>query len=194
VFLARTIGAFPEYLSHREPANVGVMKNALTNIVLPALASLAGFCSPALAAGSATGQFNVTATVLAACSVSATDLIFGSYSASTATPTDISNSMSITCTNALPYTVALDGGTTAASVAARTMTDSATPTAHLLKYFLYSNSSRTTLWGDGTSGTSTIGGTGTGATATLNVYGRIPAGQFLNAGSYSDKITITISY
>src|ERR1700760_202956 len=112
------------------------MKNIFAKSIVLLMPALLAFSAPASAAGSATGQFNVTATVLAACSVSATDLVFGSYTASTATPTTTSNTMSITCTNGLPYTVALDGGLTAGNVAARTMTDGATPTAHLLKYFL----------------------------------------------------------
>ena len=156
-----------------------------------AIFSLALNAAPAFALASSSGQFNVTATVLSACSVSSTDLVFGNYSASAASPTYVSNTVSITCTNNLPYTVALDGGQTAGNVAARTLTDGA---SHYLKYFLYTASNHATLWGDGTSGTSTVGGTGTGSGQTLSVYGAIPAAQYVNAGSYTDKVTVTVNY
>jgi spore coat protein U-like protein len=156
-----------------------------------AVALLCGTASGPAAAGSAGAQFNVTTTVLSACSVSATDLTFGNYAASSASPTDASNTLSVTCTSALPYTVALDGGTTAGSVAARKMSDGA---SHTLNYFLYTGSNHTTLWGDGNTGTSTVGGTGSGSTQNLTVYGRIPNGQFVTAGSYTDRVTVTVSY
>ena len=156
-------------------------------LLVPALLGAA----PAFASGSASGQFNVTATVLSACSVTAADLLFGNYSASAATPDDVSSALSITCTSGLPYTVALDGGTTAANVAARTMTDGA---SHSLKYFLYTNTGRTTLWGDATAGTATVAGTGSGSAQGLTVYGRVNAGQYVVGGSCSDKVTVTINY
>jgi len=158
-------------------------------LALPAL--LAGLSGAAFAAGSTSSQFNVTATVMSACTLAATDLAFGNYSASAATPTDVSNNLTLTCTSGLPYTISLDGGTTSANVAARNMTDGA---SHSLKYFLYTTAARTTLWGDGTVGTSTLAGTGNGASQSLSVYGRIPGAQFVAAGAYSDRITVTVNY
>ncbi len=164
--------------------------SAIHLATLPALL-LGGLTGSAVAAGSSSGQFNVTATVMSACSLATTDMAFGNYTASSATAMDISNTLNLTCTNGLPYTVSLDGGTTSASVAGRHMTDGA---SHNLSYFLYTSTARTTLWGDGTGGTSTVAGTGNGAAQTLSVYGRIPAAQFLSAGSYADRITVTINY
>src|SRR5882757_496908 len=112
---------------------------------------LAGVTSSACMAGTATAQFNVTATVLNNCAVSANDLTFGNYSASSGSALTASTSLSVTCTTSLPYTVALDGGTTTSSAAARAMTDGS---AHNLTYALYTTSGYVTLWGDGTGGTS----------------------------------------
>lgn len=142
-------------------------------------------------AGTATGTFNVTATVLNNCALTTADLAFGNYNATTATPTTSSTTLGVTCTSALPYTVALDGGNTTASVAARAMTDGA---GHNLTYGLYTTSAYSTIWGDGTGTTTTQAGTGTGSAQSLSVYGRIPAGQYVKAGSYSDRITVTVAY
>jgi spore coat protein U-like protein len=145
---------------------------------------------PALA-GTATTTFNVTATVLSNCSVSATDLLFGNYSASSATPLTVNSTVSVTCTNGSAYTVALDGGTHTGNVAARSMTDGAT---HSLLYALYTANTYASIWGDGTASTLTVGGTGNGAAQPLTVFGRVAAAQFVTAGAYSDRITVTVSY
>jgi len=63
----------------------------------------------------------------------------------------------------------------------------------VLKYALYSNSARTTNWGN-TVGTDTVSWTGTGSTQSLTVYGQIPGGQSPKPGSYLDTITATITY
>ena len=148
------------------------------------------FATPAFA-GSATGTFNVTATVLNNCSLSTSDLAFGNYSATSATPNTASTSLAVTCTSALPYTVALDGGNTAANVSARTMSDGS---GHTLSYGLYTTGTYATIWGDGTGTTSTQAGTGNGSAQSLTVYGKIPAGQYVKSGSYTDRITVTVAY
>jgi spore coat protein U-like protein len=147
-------------------------------------------CSPVWAAA-VQAQFNVTATVLNSCAVSASDLAFGTYTAGSGSPLTASTTLLVTCTTSLPYTIALDGGTNTASVAARAMTDGA---SHNLSYGLYTSSAYTTLWGDGSGGTSTVAGNGSGSAQSVTVYGRIPAAQFVVAGSYSDRITVTVTY
>jgi spore coat protein U-like protein len=79
--------------------------------------------------------------------------------------------------------------------------------ANLLNYNLYTTSARTTIWGNGSGGTSTVGGSFTLGNCTLlllcsdetesrnhTAYGRIPASQNVPAGSYSDTITVTVNY
>lgn len=140
--------------------------------------------------GQVTTNFDVTATVLDDCSVTATDLAFGNYSASTGAPVDATSTIQVTCTPGSAYTVLLDGGTTAADVTARAMTDG----THNLLYGLYTTSGRTTVWGDGTGGTATQSGSGNGSAQSLTVYGRIPAGQFVAGGSYRDTIGVTVNF
>ena len=145
--------------------------------------------APAMATSSS-GQFNTSATVVNNCSVSAADLAFGNYTASSGAALTANTTLSVTCTNAVPYTVALDGGATG-QPAARAMNDGSSNT---LNYALYTTSAHTTLFGDGTSATATLAGTGNGANQSLTVYGQIPASQFVASGSYSDRITVTVAY
>jgi spore coat protein U-like protein len=135
-----------------------------------------------------TTSFSVTATVQAACSLSATNLAFGTYSGSLINST---STVSVTCTNTTNYNVGLNGGTaTGATVTNRSMTG---PASSLLAYKLLSNAARTINWGN-TVGSDTVAGTGSGATQMLTVYGQLPANQFVQPGSYEDTITATITY
>jgi spore coat protein U-like protein len=162
------------------------MRRALFLLVL--LSSL-GVANTARAQTS-TSTFSVTATVLASCSVvGGVPLAFG-----VVTPgvqRDGSVLISAVCTVGTPYTLALDAGTgTGATVASRRMTSG----GDTLTYTLYQDASRTTLWGDGTAGTSTRSSTGTGLAQSFTVYGRVPSSAAAAVGSYSDTITVTATY
>ncbi len=64
-----------------------------------------------------------------------------------------------------------------------------------LTYNLYLDAGLNTIWGDGTGGTSDYGAsTLNDVLTTLTVYGQIPAGQDVGAGSYSDNITATMTW
>jgi spore coat protein U-like protein len=153
--------------------------------------SLVFGCAGEACAGTATATFNVTATVLGSCAVTAADLAFGTYNASDASPTTANSTIDVTCTSGTSYTVALDGGSVANDVTARAMSDGA---AHSLSYALYTTSGYSTIWGDGTASTGTVAGTGNGSAQALTVYGRIPANQYIAANTYTDQITVTVSY
>ena len=139
----------------------------------------------------ATGQFDVTATVLDNCAVTASDLAFGNYAPSSGSPVTASTTLQVTCTPSLAYSIALDGGTTTGAVAARAMSDGG---SGQLTYGLYKSSGYSTIWGDGSGVTQTVAGTGNGAAQPHTVHGRIPASQFVAAGSYTDSITVTVTY
>lgn len=157
---------------------------------IAALAS-AALCAaaPARAANVQT-TFQVTATVVPACTVSASTLAFGVYDPTSASPTDAATNVGVTCTNGTAYDVGLDAGAGAgATIAARKMTHS----ADTLSYALYTDASRTALWGD-TIGVNAVAGTGSGALQSLSVYGRIGAHQTAPAGAYTDTITVTVTF
>jgi spore coat protein U-like protein len=133
----------------------------------------------------------------AACSVSATDLAFGPYDVHQGTPTDGAGSVSVNCTFLiavlLSYEIRLSTGQSG-TYGTRTMQGG----TYDLDYNLYTDSTRTTVWGDGGGGTGTISYAALIAllvhNASYTVYGRIPALQNVAAGSYSDTITVTLEY
>jgi spore coat protein U-like protein len=158
--------------------------------VLVAAAALSS--ASAVAATTTPITFTVTATVADACSVSATNLAFGAYVPASALPVDGTSTVTVTCTLAAPYNVRLNEGTASgASVTTRQMVRSGG--SELLSYALYRDAARTLNWGK-TDSTDTLTSIGTGLAVGHTVYGRIPASQNVPSGSYSDTITVTISY
>jgi spore coat protein U-like protein len=168
----------------------------MKHVALVALAGCAAVAlSGAASALTATTQFNVTATVQAACTVTATDLAFPLYTGQVSTVAgsgaqqDQTSTITVTCSNGAPYTVALSDGNNF-SAGARRMSNGAT-TASYLSYELYNDTGRTTRWG---SSSGTVASTGDGTGKPHTVYGRILASQAVPPGSYSDTITVTLTY
>jgi len=163
-------------------------------IVLTAAGSAAlGFGLTGTAhAGSVNTDLTVEATVTANCTVSTSALDFGDIDSMSATAVTGTGGVSVTCTNGTTWTAAADAGDGAsATFATRKMTSG----ANTLNYSLYTTNSYGTVWGDGTSGSATIGNTGSGSAQAVTVYGRIPGGQSgVPAGSYSDLVSVTITY
>lgn len=162
-----------------------LVAGALLNALLVALTQPA-------AAKTATATFNVTANVPSSCTITATDLAFGSVPANPGANVDAQTTLSVTCTLSTTYTIALDKGlATGGTVAMRQMQNG----TNLLNYTLYTTTARTTVWGDGTLSTQTVSGTGNGNAQSVTVYGRVPSGQTnLAAGNFSDTITATVTY
>ncbi len=149
----------------------------------------------ALAANPATTTFQVTATVLKTCSVSATALAFGNYTPGTGLVNG-SSTVNVLCTKTSPFTVALNAGTTAGgAVAQRLMANG----ANTLQYNLFTTNAYATVWGDGTGTSVTQAGNGLGlATAVAyTVYGQLPdnaTNQAAVPGAYADTVTVSVSY
>jgi len=149
------------------------------------------FLSQSVWAGTTSTSFTVSATVVNNCTTNATALAFGNYDPTSVSDTSGTNTVAVTCTQGDAYTIALNGGTTSGgTIAQRKMTDGA---SHTINYNIYQNSGHTTLWGDGTTGT-TQGGTGSAVAQNYTGYGSITAGQTAPSGSYTDTITVTITF
>jgi len=164
------------------------LKTALVSAVLGCM--VLGLTSPSAGAQTnpATTTFNVTATVLKDCIVSATALPFGNY---TGAVVNASSTVTVTCTSGTTYTVGLNPGlTTGATVTTRQM--GITQPAGGLNYSLLATSYTGANWGN-TSG-SWVSGTGSGAAQALTVFGVLPAAQYVPPGSYTDTIAVTVTY
>lgn len=139
-----------------------------------------------------TFSLSATANLISDCLISATNLDFGTAGLLNAAVT-ASSAITLNCTNQSPWTLALSaGGGSGATVANRLLTRSGG--TETVGYGLYTSSAFTTVWGDGTAGTSTVAGTGTGASQISTVYGRVPAQVTPRAGAYSDTIIVTVTY
>jgi spore coat protein U-like protein len=141
-------------------------------------------------AATATSTFTVQVTLTASCTVnSAATLNFGSQGILTAN-VDQTSTLQIQCTTSTPYNVGLDAGTgSGATTAVRKMTSGGST----VNYTLYSDTGRTTVWGN-TVGTDTVAATGNGAAQSYTVYGRVPAQTTPAPGTYTDTITVTVTY
>jgi spore coat protein U-like protein len=151
-----------------------------------ALASLLALAaSPALAGPSPqTTTFTVSASVMRGCRVGATNLSLGVYDPSETvdhTPAALST-ISVNCTKDTTFTV--QPLTTA-------NTFQMVNGAERLNYALYQEAGRTTDW-------RTTGAEGTSASSNtaveFRVYGTIPAGQDAAEGSYTDTVTVTVTF
>jgi len=158
---------------------------------LAALAVSLVFASGGAAfAATATTTMTVQVTITATCTINSTSTLnFGSQGVLSAN-VDQTSTIQVTCTNTTPYNIGLNAGTgSGATVATRKLTSG----ANTVNYTLYSNAGRTTVWGN-TISTDTVAGTGNGAAQNYTVYGRIPAQTSPAPGSYSDTITVTVTY
>ncbi|WP_404712933.1 spore coat U domain-containing protein [Sphingomonas sp. MMS24-J13] len=168
----------------RRQAHPRAMMIALIGVSFTGAMSVA---SPADAATTTT-TFPVSATVQAACSMSASNIAFGTYTGATLTAT---GSLSVTCTNSTSFTVGLSAGTgNGATTTTRNMMG---PGAATLSYQMFRDAGYSANWGN-TIGTDTYPGVGTGSGQILTIYGRVPAGQGSTPGAYSDTITATLTY
>lgn len=167
----------------------------MRKILIATLTAAVVAAGVAQAATTTTATFAVTATVLSTCSATAATLAFPNYTPGAGA--QIGNTtISVKCTKNTPFTVALDAGSTTGDAFAQRLMASGVNT---LQYNLYTTAALNTVFGDGNAGTSTVGGTGLGvATAnSVQVYGQVPdsaTNQAAIAGSYSDLITVTVSY
>lgn len=129
----------------------------------------------------------------AACTISSTPLLFGVYNVFAATPLDSTGSLTFHCSSTdKDIVITLDRGG-APTFNPRRMLNGSEP----LTYNLYLDAARTTIWGDGTGGTQAFtehNPQGNNRDIVVPIYGRIPAGQDVRSGSYTNTITVTIQF
>nr|WP_217283651.1 spore coat U domain-containing protein [Aquabacterium terrae] len=142
-------------------------------------------------AATTTTTYTVQMTVVASCVIgSASTLNFGGSQGVITTNVDQTSTVQVQCTDTTPYNVGFNVGTGAgATVAVRKMTNA----GNTINYSLYSDSGRTTVWGN-TVGTDTVAATGNGASQSYTVYGRVPPQTTPAPATYSDTITVTVTY
>ena len=125
------------------------------------------------------------------CSVSTTGMAFGNYDVFSTSALDSTATITVTCTSTTNVNLEISTGASH-SFNPRIMQAGVTDD---LNYNLYSNSNRTTIWGDGTGGTSFPTNRVRPSSAwTSTVYGRVPSQQDVSVGAYSDTVSVIIEF
>jgi spore coat protein U-like protein len=150
-------------------------------ITLAVVAALVLMAGSAFAA-SITDTLNVTATTVAACTISSTGILaFGNYDPSSGTPLDGSTTTAFKCTK---------GTVTETLISVpRTMTDG----TDTLNYELYTDAPGGTVWPDTTPGFAGASGSVL-VDITQTIFGRIAINQDVGVGGYTGSATITVNY
>jgi spore coat protein U-like protein len=147
-----------------------------------ALAALATLASPLAHA------------LVVSCTVSATAVAFGTYAPGQTSALTSSGTVNVNCIVASgrnPVTIALSKGSSG-SFTPRTMASG----LNTLSYNLYLDAAYSQIWGDGSGGSLTDNDSVNPGHPNINatVYGQIPPLLDPATGSYSDTITVTVSY
>lgn len=169
---------------------------SLRRAVVPGLIGL----SVGVTAGLWSGQAQAAGCLICICATAVvTPVSFGNYNPGLGTNVDSTGSFTFSCLavstqQSITFAISLNQGF-GASFSPRKMAGS----SGSLNYNLFTTNARSTIWGDGTGGSSVVNDSGTvtvlnGFSATYTIYGRIPPSQFVPAGSYNDLITITVTF
>lgn len=154
-------------------------------------------CEPTLPISGANVNmsFSVSVNVVAACTVSASPLVFPT-SSSLSRQTSSTATISTSCTAGIPYTIGLGSGQNSMWGSGRRMVSGGSA----IYYDLYRDAAHSQSWGDRNSlipfwGQPTMASlTGTGSIQTTTVYGLVPGQVTPPPGLYRDLVVVTVTY
>lgn len=142
-------------------------------------------------ADSVTGNFQASAALNASCSIIIANNVPFFFTPSISAGYAVSSRPAIfRCSSGLPYNISINAGNSG-DIEDRTMTSPTTTDA--LHYNIYTDSTYSTIFGDGNKG-SFIPRTGTGSNSSISYYGRLDSNQFVAPGNYSDTLIFTLTY
>lgn len=163
-----------------------LIRKGLVAAALAGMATISG--GQQAQAATEQGTLDVSADVAASCIVTAGAINFGTYDPLTShtagNPLDGSGSFGVRCANGLGITIRLDDGQNGP----RNMTDG----TDMLDYDLFSDAPGGTVWGN--TGPTGVVDSGTGANVSYTVHGRIPGGQNVQSGAYTDQVTVSVDF
>jgi len=129
------------------------------------------------------------------CTIGVTPINFGTYDTFSSTPLDTAGTITVNCTGDVNKAdVTLGVSSTSGGFNPRRMRSGGND---LLDYNIYTNVTRTVIFGDGTGGTSDVQVKRQGKpepwSEIVSMYARIPPGQDVAAGTYTDALTATVN-
>jgi spore coat protein U-like protein len=172
------------------------MKNTTQGLIL----LVASACSAASAlAATATATMTNTVTIASNCSIATVGFTttYDPIVTNATTNQDVTASVTTTCTPGAAPVITLgqganaNTGSTDAAPLRRVSSGGGTPT--YLNYSLFSDSGRTTTWGN-TAGTAPVAVTATGTATPLTIYARVPSGQTGVATTFTDTVVATVTF
>jgi spore coat protein U-like protein len=156
----------------------------LTSIVIVAAVLLTARTA---SAASDSARIQVSVQVIPNCKILISDLAFGAYDPlleNSSRALDGTANLSVLCTKELRANVLMTDG----SGQERIMRNG----ADQLTYVLFSDPARTRTWGSGADAVQIVG---TGSTPQeLKIFGRVPPGQVVPSGWYTDAVTATVDF
>lgn len=129
----------------------------------------------------------VAAVQAAVCNVATKGVAFGAYDSFSGAANLSTGTISVSCDVIASYAIGMNAGVTG------TFSRAMAFGGHRLSYNLFTDATRTVIWGDGSGATAKVASIGTTGSA-HNVYGRIPARQVVPAGSYADSLIVTVDF
>jgi len=129
--------------------------------------------------------------------VSVSNMNFGNYNPAIPSPLDSTFGVTLSCVNGFfsnfatlpPVSISLSTGNSG-NYGLRTMNGPSK-----LNYQIYTDSTFSTVWGNGTGGSQSVSAGYNGANSqTIYGQGQIQPKQFVKPGSYADTITVTVTY
>lgn len=141
-------------------------------------------------------SFTVTATVLPACSVTATPTLnLGSVPAGTSNVAG-NNTINVTCTSTTPYYVGLQPRSTGSTAGAGTLSGTGSNTQTVPYQLRSTAGSNGTIWGNQVTSISVgngVQGTGNGQSQSITVYATVPSTDYA-PDTYTDTVTVYVNY
>jgi len=159
------------------------MKKYIAKLLLAGVA--ASVMGAAAHAVTATSQFNAQIQIQADCVVNSPNTLDFGAQGLLNTNVDATMDFTVECTNGVGYTIAMDNGANASG-----NTNRMTNGTEFVSYEIYQDAARSTVW----DASSTVASTGTGDPQTFTVYGRVPPQTTPGVGTYTDTVTITVTY
>ena len=158
--------------------------------ILPLAACLA--LATSLQAATSSAPLNVSADVPSNCVIATSNLAFGQYDPLVQNATqelDAAAEVTMVCTRSSRAAVSIDSGRNSIG-STRTLAGS----SQHVSYQLFRDSGRTQAWGGGGSDGLQFVSEGVHKPQQLTVYGRIPPGQEVASGMYTDVVTATVDF
>ena len=129
----------------------------------------------------------------AGCFVAAGGINFGAYDVSDRFPRDSMLMLTVSCQENQARDLSISIGPSGNSGGIQIRQLKWAGGIDRLDYNLFSDASRTQVWGDGTAGSPVVvQGVARSSPKQVMIFGRIAAGQDVSAGTYADVITVTV--